>query len=276
MQKSSEASQNSVKWLFQKNTFRCLVISVIFICSRNLEHLQTEQRTVIDFLQNKRQNIRLTPPQMWLKGPTWSVTMLACKRAGDGDHIGKLWSPLLLYCKWLAVIERYQFICCSLMTHEIKKYLLHRSSAHCVSVCVFRIRLPWQQPIHPGHKLWRRVAGGGLCRECLYACHCLYQCVKLVRDIFICVWQQDVQTDVQHGWSDLSSHSFDSSEGKNYCCVPTGSRWHFIVLNLRLISNWKKNNLFSKSSEFRALKGNEGIEKQKMKQNKEWQKDWKR
>lgn len=187
MQKSSEASQNSVKWLFQMNTFRRLVISVIFICSRNLEHLQTEQRTVVDFLQNKRQNIRLTPPQMWLKGPTWSVTMLACKRAGDGDHIGKLWSPLLLYCKWLAVIERYQFICCSLMTHEIKKYLLHRSSAHCVSVCVFRIRLPWQQTIHPGHKLWRRVAGGGLCGECLYACHCLYQCVKLVRDIFICV-----------------------------------------------------------------------------------------
>lgn len=60
--------------------------------------------------------------------------MLACERAAD--HIGKLWGPMSLECKWLAVIERYRFICCSLMTHEIKKYLLRRGCARCVCVCV--------------------------------------------------------------------------------------------------------------------------------------------
>ncbi len=85
-------------------------------------------------LQNKHQKTSgLTSPQMWLRGRTWSVMMLACGRAGDGDHIGKLWGPISLECKWLAVIERYHFICCSLMTHEIRKYLLHRGGTR---VCV--------------------------------------------------------------------------------------------------------------------------------------------
>lgn len=46
------------------------------------------------------------------------------------------WSPISCHeCKCLGVIERYQFICCSLMTHEIKKYLMHRYQAS-LSVCL--------------------------------------------------------------------------------------------------------------------------------------------
>lgn len=33
--------------------------------------------------------------------------------------------------------------------------------------------------------------------------------------VCVCVWHQDVPTDIQHGWSDLPAHSFDSAEGKN-------------------------------------------------------------
>lgn len=136
------------------------------------------------------------------------------------------------------MIERYQFICCSLMTHEIKKYLLHRSGARsqCVSVCVCL-----EHGYHDNKQSILVTNCGGGWLEGVYAG--VFICMPLpvsmceirVWYFYLFVWQQDVQTDIQHGWSDLSSHSFDSSEGKNYSGRPTSS-----ILNLHLIGSLKK------------------------------------
>lgn len=158
---------------------------VIFVLGRNVKCLKTEQKTIINHLEI---NIRKHPARLHHRCDyevrTWSVMMLACERAGDGDHIGKLWSPISLECKWLGVIERYQFICCSLMTHEIKKYLLHRGGAPCV--CLEHGYHGDKQSILVT-KLWRRAAGG-LREDCLCAMQLSASlCVRFVHDIFISV-----------------------------------------------------------------------------------------
>lgn len=116
---------------------------------------------------------------------------------------------------------QYQFIRCRLMTHEIKKYLLQGGSAHMASVYVC-VRICLGHGSH-GNKQSILVSncGGGKRRVSVrkvFICmplpvYILYIYMCEISVIFLCVWQQDVQTDIQHGWSDLPSHSSDSSEG---------------------------------------------------------------
>lgn len=124
-----------------------------------------------------------------------------------------------------------------------------KSKNICRSLWVFRTQLPWWLTIHLDHKLWRRAAGG-LHEECLYACNCLYICVRCVHDIFICVCVcQDVQTDIQHGWSDLPSYRFDCIEGKTcfITAVLSAGNDNFLI-NL-FLNYWKSVFIKKKSNQ---------------------------
>lgn len=66
--------------------------------------------------------------------------MLTFERPAGGSE--ERWGPIPLECKWVTVMEHYQFICRCLMTHEIKEYLCTVASA---TVCL-ESRLPQRRP----------------------------------------------------------------------------------------------------------------------------------
>lgn len=107
------------------------------------------------------------------------------------------------------------------MTHEMKKIsAATRQHSFAQGLCVQACNC-LEDGSH-GNKqsiLVSNCGGGqheGVCEKSVYMCAtaCIYICVRFLCDIFICVWQQDVQTNLQHGWFNLPSHSSDSSEGK--------------------------------------------------------------